>query len=91
MINISLMGQLETADGERSLACEIEDAMPVKQLIQQQGRKLRQVTRLLREKRIMVTVNRRVASEDTQVFDGDEIRLVAHDGGSTKGLNPSSY
>ena len=47
MITISLMGQLETADGERSLACEIEDAMPVKQLLQQQGRKLRQVTRLL--------------------------------------------
>ena len=91
MINISLMGQLETADGERSLTCEIEDAMPVKQLIQRQGRKLRQVTRLLREKRIMVTVNRRVASEDTQVYDGDEISLVAHDGGSTKGLNPSFY
>lgn len=91
MINISLMGELETADGERNLACEIEDAMPVKQLIQQQGRKLRQVKRLLRENRIMVTVNRRVASEDTQVYDGDEISLVAHDGGSTKGLRPSFY
>jgi len=91
MINISLMGQLETADGERSLTCEIEDAMPVKQLLQSQGRKLRQVTRLLREKRVMVTVNRRVASEDTQIYDGDEITLVAHDGGSTKGLRPSFY
>ena len=91
MITISLMGQLETADGERSLACEIEDAMPVKQLLQQQGRKLRQVTRLLREKKIMVTVNRRVASEDTQVYDGDEISLVAHDGMSTTGLGPSFY
>ncbi len=91
MINISLMGQLETSDGERSLTCEIEDAMPVKQLLQSQGRKLRQVTRLLREKRVMVTVNRRVASEDTQVYDGDEITLVAHDGGSTKGLQPSFY
>ena len=91
MINISLMGQLETADGERSLACEIEDAMPVKQLLQQQGRKLRQVTRLLREKKIMVTVNKRVASEDTQVYDGDEISLVTHDGMSTKGLGPSFY
>lgn len=91
MITISLMGQLETADGERSFACEIEDAMPVKQLLQKQGRKLRQVTRLLREKRVMVTVNRRVASEDTQVYDGDEISLVAHDGGSTKGLSPSFF
>ena len=91
MITISLMGQLETADGERSLACEIEDAIPVKKLLQQQGRKLRQVTRLLREKRVMVTVNRRVASEDTQVYDGDEISLVAHDGMSTKGLGPSFY
>ena len=88
MITISLMGQLETADGERSLACEIEDAMPVKQLLKQQGRKLRQVTRLLREKKIMVTVNKRVASEDTQVYDGDEISLDTHDGMSTKGLRP---
>ena len=91
MITISLMGQLETADGERSLACEIEDAIPVKQLLQQQGRKLRQVTRLLREKKVMVTVNRRVASEDTQVYDGDEISLVTHDGMGTKGLGPSFY
>jgi len=91
MIHISLMGQLETADGERSLSCEIEDAMTVKHLIQRQGRKLRQVSRLLREKRVMVTVNRRVASEDTPVYDGDEISLVAHDGMSTKGLGPSFY
>ena len=91
MITITLMGELETADGERNLACEVEDVLPVKKLLQQQGRKLRQVTRLLRENRVMVTVNRRVASEDTQVYDGDEISLVAHDGMSTKGLGPSFY
>lgn len=91
MVTITLMGDLETSDGERSLSCELEDPVSVKQLIKQQGRKLRQVTRLLRENKVMVTINRRVASEDTSVHDGDEISLVAHDGMSTKGLGPSFY
>lgn len=91
MVTITLMGQLETAEGERSLACEITEPLPVKQLIQSQGRKLRQVTRLLREKKVMVTVNKRIASEDTKVHDGDEVNLVAHDGMSTTGLAPSLF
>ncbi len=91
MVTITLMGDLETTDGERSLACELEDALPVKQLIKQQGRTLRQVTRLLRENRVMVTINQRVASEDTPVHDGDEINLVAHDGMGTTGLGPLRY
>lgn len=91
MVTITLMGDLETSDGERSLSCELEDPLPVKQLIKLQGRKLRQATRLLRENKVMVTINRRVASEDTPVHDGDEVSLVAHDGMSTKGLGPSFY
>ncbi len=91
MVTITLMGNLEASDGERNLSCELEDPLSVKQLIKQQGRKLRQVTRLLREHKVMVTVNRRVASEDTHVHDGDEISLVAHDGMGTKGLGASFY
>ncbi len=91
MVTITLMGELETSDGERNLACELDDPLTVKQLIQRQGRKLRQVTRLLRENKVMVTINRRVASEDTHVHDGDDVSLVAHDGMSTKGLGPSYY
>lgn len=91
MVTITLMGGLETSDGERNLACELDDPLTVKQLIQRQGRKLRQVTRLLRENKVMVTINRRVASEDTHVHDGDDVSLVAHDGMSTKGLGPSYY
>ncbi len=91
MVTVTLMGELETSDGERNLACELDDPLTVKQLIQRQGRKLRQVTRLLRENKVMVTINRRVASEDTHVHDGDDVSLVAHDGMSTKGLGPSYY
>lgn len=91
MVTITLMGELETSDGERNLACELDDPLTVKQLIQRQGRQLRQVTRLLRENKVMVTINRRVASEETHVHDGDDVSLVAHDGMSTKGLGPSYY
>ncbi len=91
MVTITLMGQLETADGERNLACEITEPVQVKSLIKLQGRRLREVFRLLREKKVMVTVNKRIASEDTQVYDGDVVNLLAHDGMSTKGLGPSLY
>jgi len=37
MITISLMGQLQTADGERDLACEVPSPMSVRQVIQRQG------------------------------------------------------
>ena len=39
----------------------------------------------------MVTVNKRIASEDTRVQDGDLVNLVAHDGMGQSGLTPSMY
>ncbi|OLB99882.1 MAG: hypothetical protein AUH35_02555 [Nitrospirae bacterium 13_1_40CM_62_7] len=63
MVTITLMGQLQTADGERELACEIAEPTTVRQLIQQQGAILEEVLQLMREKKLMVTVNKRIASE----------------------------
>jgi molybdopterin converting factor small subunit len=91
MVTISLMGQLQTAEGERTVGCEITDPLPVKQLIKNQGKALREVFQLLKEKKVMVTVNKRIASEDTQVYDGDNVNLVAHDGMGQSGLTPSIY
>lgn len=89
MITITLMGQLQTADGERDLACEIPKPMTVRQVIQRQGDNLRHVLQLLREKKVLVTVNKRIASEDSTVNDGDAIKLVGHDGMGGSGLGPS--
>lgn len=89
MVTITLMGQLQTADGERDFACALPESMTVRQLIQRQGRALRPVLDLMREKKVMVTVNKRIASEDTKVRDGDAIKLVAHDGMGGTGLGPS--
>jgi molybdopterin converting factor small subunit len=89
MVTITLMGQLQTADGEREFACEIAEPTTVRQLIQQQGAFLEEVLQLLREKKLMVTVNKRIASEDTRVQDGDTIKLVAHDGMGGSGLAPT--
>ena len=88
MVMITLMGQLQTADGERELACEVSEPTTVRQLIQRQGPILEEVIRLMREKKLMVTVNKRIASEDTRVQDGDTIKLVAHDGMGGSGLAP---
>lgn len=89
MVTISLMGQLQTTDGERDLACEITAPMSVRQLIQRQGTQLRHLLQLIREKKVLVTVNKKIASEDSLVQDGDALRLVGHDGFGGSGLGPS--
>jgi molybdopterin converting factor small subunit len=89
MVTIVLTGQLQTADGERDLACEIIAPMSVRQLIQRQGVQLRHLLQLLREKKVLVTINKKIASEDSLVQDGDAIRLVGHDGMGGSGLGPS--
>ena len=90
MITISLMGQLQTADGERDLACEVPSPMSVRQVIQRQGIQLRHLLQLIREKKVLVTINKKIASEDSLVQDGDAIRLVGHDGMGGTGLGPST-
>jgi molybdopterin converting factor small subunit len=89
MVTITLMGQLQTADGERDFACDLASPMTVRQLIQRQGEALRPVLQLMREKKVLVTVNKRIASEDTRIQDGDSIKLVAHDGMGGSGLGPA--
>ncbi|MFO0706747.1 MAG: MoaD/ThiS family protein [Nitrospira sp.] len=89
MVTITLTGQLQTADGERDLACELSSSMTVRQLIQRQGIQLRHLLQLLREKKVLVTINKRIASEDSLVQDGDAVRLVGHDGMGGSGLGPS--
>lgn len=89
MVTIVLTGQLQTADGERDLACEIATPQSVRQLIQRQGYQLRHLLQLIREKKVLVTINKRIASEDSMVQDGDAIRLVGHDGMGGSGLGPS--
>jgi len=91
MITIVLTGQLQTADGERDLSCELAAPMSVRQLIQRQGVQLRHLLQLLREKKVLVTINKRIASEDSLVQDGDALRLVGHDGMGGSGLGPSHF
>ena len=91
MVTITLMGQLQTADGERDFTCDVPDPLSVKQLIQRQGRALRPILQLLREKKVLVTVNKRIASEDSVVQNGDAVRLVGHDGFGGTGLGPSHF
>lgn len=51
MVTIALTGQLQTMDGECDLACEIDQSLSVRQLIQRQGVQLRHLLQLLREKK----------------------------------------
>jgi molybdopterin converting factor small subunit len=89
MVMITLMGQLQTTDGEHDLACDLTAPTTVRELIRRNGKILPEVLQLLREKKLMITVNKKIASEDTRVQDGDTIRLVAHDGMGGTGLGPS--
>jgi molybdopterin converting factor small subunit len=86
MVTITLMGQLQTADGEHNLVCELSEPATVRRVLQRQGSAVRELLQLMKEKKVMVTVNQRVASEDTVVRDGDTIKLVAHDGMGGSGV-----
>jgi molybdopterin converting factor small subunit len=88
MVTIIIMGQLQTDDGERDLACEVSEPVSVRQLIRRQPRLRQHVGQLMKEKKLMVTINKRIASEDSLVLDGDAIKLVAHDGMGGTGLAP---
>jgi hypothetical protein len=50
---------------------------------------MRHLLQLLREKKVIVTINKRIASEDSMVQDGDALRFVGHDGHGGTGLAPS--
>lgn len=91
MVTITLMGDLQTTEGERALGCEVEDSITVKQLIRKQGKPLREIFQLLKLKKVMVTVNKRIASESTEIYDGDVVHIVAHDGLGQSGLTPAMY
>jgi len=91
MVIITLMGDLQTPEGERALECQVEDSITIKQLIRKQGKPLREIFQLLKQKKVMVTVNKRIASEATKVYDGDEVNIVAHDGMGRSGLTPAMY
>ncbi len=91
MVTIILTGQLQTLDGECDVACDIDRSMTVRQLIQRQGVQLRHLLQLLREKKVLVTINKKIASEDSLVQDGDAIRLIGHDGMGGSGLGPSHH
>jgi len=91
MVIITLMGDLQTPEGERALECQVEDSITIKQLIRKQGKPLREIFQLLKQKKVMVTVNKRIASEATKVYDGDEVNIVAHDGMGRSGLTPAIY
>ncbi|CUQ65739.1 MoaD/ThiS family protein [Candidatus Nitrospira inopinata] len=89
MVTINLTGQLQTIEGERDLACKIDMPISVRQLIRKQGAHLWHLLPLLREKKILVTINKRIASEDSLVHDGDTVRLIGHNGMGGSGLGPS--
>ena len=91
MVTITLMGDLQTTEGERALGCEIQESITIKQLIRKQGKPLREIFQLFKEKKVMVTVNKRIASEATKVYDGDAVHIVAHDGMGRSGLTPAMY
>jgi len=89
MVTIELLGQLQTVDGERDLAVELTSPVSVRQVIQRTGIQLRHLLQLIREKKVLVTINKKIASDDSLVHDGDAIRLVGHDGFGGSGLGPT--
>ena len=77
MIRVLLYGvTLRQADDETELTCGLTQLATVKGLIEANGEKLAQALSFAHRGELLVTVNRKIATLDTHVRDGDVIKLT---------------
>ena len=88
MITITLMGQLQTTEGERDLACELLAPVTVRQVIQRQGRGLRHAPTLT-GKKVWIPSTNVLPAKIRSSRMGMRCVLLGHGGAGGSGLAPS--
>ncbi len=76
MIKVLVMGTtLRDAVGENDLDVEVEAPMTVKKLIENHPDQLGGLLRFLANREALITVNKKIGTEDTVVRDGDTVKI----------------
>ena len=77
MVTIRVFGQtLLPCVDEPEIQCELPEPMTVRQLLEGNPETLGGLMEFLRKTELMVTVNQKVGTLETQVKDGDVIKLT---------------
>ena len=77
MITIKLFGSLKTlADNQAELAVPLNGGQTVSDLVAALDARYPQVGALIRQKRVLISVNQEIAHEDSEVKAGDEVALL---------------
>jgi molybdopterin synthase sulfur carrier subunit len=79
MVTILLFGlTLRDAVGESELQIQVQGSLTVQRLIEANQDRLGSVIAFMNRGELLVTVNRKVGSLDSQVRDGDTVKLTHH-------------
>lgn len=77
MITVKLFGSLKTlADNHAELAVPLNGGATVNDLVAALDARYPQVGALIRQKRVLISVNQEIAHEDSEVKAGDEVALL---------------
>lgn len=77
MITVKLFGSLKTlADNHAELAVSLNEGQTVNDLVAALDARYPQVGALIRQKRVLISVNQEIAHEDSEVKAGDEVALL---------------
>ncbi|MDE3018861.1 MAG: MoaD/ThiS family protein [Nitrospirota bacterium] len=86
MVTLLLFGEtLRQATGESELQCEVPEPITLKALLEGNQDRLGALLPFMNKGELLVTVNRKVATLDSKVRDGDTVKLThqfnpVHDG-----------
>ncbi|MFQ5455533.1 MAG: MoaD family protein [Nitrospirota bacterium] len=76
MVTIKLFAVLKKMAGKEEVKIEINESTSLKELINKIDGEIPQVVDLIRNKKVLVSVNQEIAGEETIINDGDEIGVL---------------
>jgi sulfur-carrier protein len=76
MVNVLIFGlTLRNAVGENELEVELAEPTTVKKLIEANQDRLGRLLPFMADREVLVTVNKKVSTEDSTVKDGDVVKM----------------
>ncbi len=76
MVKVRFFAVLKKIVGQEEIAVPIERSMPLSDFLSRLGRDLPQVSQILKEGKVLISINQEVGREGDLVADGDEIAFL---------------
>jgi molybdopterin converting factor subunit 1 len=76
MINIKYFASLRSIAGKEEESLDLGNEITLNQLSESISKTTPQIGEMIREKKVMVSVNQEMADKDTVIRDGDEVAFL---------------